>query len=205
MEKFCHWIHHETYNISAKQNIRVVTAWWGRCGSCWVIITHYVKLFGGFATFHVVWSRPHPVDVSVLQAARMGRVRHWDSQLLSHPLLLGRTAVPTLNDWKGRNAAITLTHRNVVGLTGQHHPTRYRDSNSIDLSCHVNEVSEWRRGRSKSRRRAGPAVSHSQMVGLIGEGEEEQWPGIRAPLGGADCTPIHEGQGRFSEKHQYPS
>ncbi len=85
MEKFSHWIHHETYNISAKQIIRVVTAWWGRCGSCWVIITHYVKLFGGFATFHVVWSRPHPVDISVLQAARMGV---WDTGTASSCLAL---------------------------------------------------------------------------------------------------------------------
>lgn len=38
-----------------------------------------------------------------------------------------------------------------------------------------------------------------RLVGLIGEGKEEQWPGIRAPLGGADCTPIYEGQGRFTE------
>ncbi len=34
-----------------------------------------------------------------------------------------------------------------------------------------------------------------RLVGLIGEGEEEQWPGISSPLGGADCMSMRSKEG----------
>jgi len=42
-----------------------------------------------------------------------------------------------------------------------------------------------------------------RLVGLIGEGEEEQWPGIRVPMGRADCTPVCQGQRRGFQKNNF--